>query len=742
MNLLIPDADSLSPATLTRVYKNLGSDFVVLGSYLDLGGTDRRVRLDLRLQDAALGETVAAIAKDGNENALPDLVIRAGADLRDRLGVSRISAAESAKVQASLPNNPEATRLYAEGVAKLQSFDTLGARDTLEKALVADANNPLIHSALAEAWGTLGYEAKAKNEAKKAFDLSGDLPREQNLWIEGRYRQIARENEKAIEIYRTLFNFFPDNVRYGLRLASVQKGKDALATIEALHKMPPPAGDDPSIDVAEADISGTVGELKRQAEAAAKAARKGEALGARLLVGRARITEAKALDQLGERDKALAELTAAKQLLAEVGDRYGEARALRFMGSLFVNQAKFDQARQAEEEAIHIVRQLGNRAVEAQLLNNLANVMAHQNDDVGALESLKQSLAISRELGNKPAIAVTLGNIAEMERDQRQLQSAKEHFQEALDIDRELGDQVGVAITLSKFALALEAEGKTAQAKLMLEESVQTNRHTGRKTELGMALIDLADLQRGLGELSSAKQSYSDAVQTLNQSKSDIFLGYAIAGLGELALVEGNLAGARKYEDDAMAQRQQVGTKLYIAESWLSEANLSLEEGKASIASRLAQQAAAEFHEEKDFDLELQADALHARSLLAEGKTSEAADLIAIANGRAATVEDFPTHIIIAIVDASVRTALGQRTEAKKLLEQSVADTRKAGLLELQFEARLALGETEMNEGDLAVGRSALRTLQRDAKGKGFELIARKAAAAARATKRESIAPK
>ena len=167
-----------------------------------------------------------------------------------------------------------------------------------------------------------------------------------------------------------------------------------------------------------------------------------------------------------------------------------------------------------------------------------------------------------------------------------------------------------------------------------------------------------------------------------------------------------------------------------------------MEEGKASIASRLAQQAAAEFHEEKDFDLELQADALHARSLLAEGKTSEAADLIAIANGRAATVEDFPTHIIIAIVDASVRTALGQRTEAKKLLEQSVADTRKAGLLELQFEARLALGETEMNEGDLAVGRSALRTLQRDAKGKGFELIARKAAAAARATKRESIAPK
>jgi ATP/maltotriose-dependent transcriptional regulator MalT len=133
---------------------------------------------------------------------------------------------------------------------------------------------------------------------------------------------------------------------------------------------------------------------------------------------------------------------------------------------------------------------------------------------------------------------------------------------------------------------------------------------------------------------------------------------------------------------------------------------------------------------------------LHARSLLAEGKTSEAADLIAIANGRATTVEDFPTRIIIAITDARVRTARGQKTEAKKLLEQSVVDARKAGLLELQFEALLALGETEMNGGDLAVGRSALKTLQRDAKGKGFELVARKAAAAAKATKRDAIVPK
>jgi len=53
------------------VYKILGSDFVVLGSYLDMGDASRSVRLDLRVQDAALGETVASLAETGSETALP-----------------------------------------------------------------------------------------------------------------------------------------------------------------------------------------------------------------------------------------------------------------------------------------------------------------------------------------------------------------------------------------------------------------------------------------------------------------------------------------------------------------------------------------------------------------------------------------------------------------------------------------------------------------------------------------------
>lgn len=138
INLSLMETNSFSKDTLNRLYKNMGSDLVVLGSYLDMGGSDRSIRLDLRVQDAVLGETVASIAETGSEATLPALVTRAGADLRAKLGISAISAMESVAAQAAFASEPKATRLFAEGVARLRAFDALGAHDQLEKAVLSD----------------------------------------------------------------------------------------------------------------------------------------------------------------------------------------------------------------------------------------------------------------------------------------------------------------------------------------------------------------------------------------------------------------------------------------------------------------------------------------------------------------------------------------------------------------------------------------------------------------------------
>src|SRR6266542_6458012 len=137
------------------------------------------------------------------------------------------------------------------------------------------------------ALSSLGDDAGGKREAKRAFDLSKDLSRENRLFVEGRYYETIYAWEKAAGIYQALFGFFPDSVDYGLRLAAAQssmgKGQDALHTLDQLRRLPPPERDDARIDLEEFIAAKIVADYKRALAAAERASAKGQAQGARIL---------------------------------------------------------------------------------------------------------------------------------------------------------------------------------------------------------------------------------------------------------------------------------------------------------------------------------------------------------------------------------------------------------------------------------------------------------------------------
>ncbi|HEY7616436.1 MAG TPA: serine/threonine-protein kinase, partial [Terriglobales bacterium] len=270
-DLSLADSDSLAKENLTRVYQMLGSDIVVLGSYLDLGG---RIRVDLRVQDTSAGETIATASEVGSEEQFFDLVKRLGESLREKCGAGELTAEQQAATRALEPANTEAARLYAEGLAKLRAFDAAGAKSLLQRAVRADPRHALAHSALAAAWSQLGYDEYAQVTSKTAYELSKGLPRNEALAIEARYREHNYEWDKAAEIYRSLWTFYPDDLEYGLRFANAQssagKGLDALVTVQSLRNLPRPLRDDPRIGMAEATAAESLGDYRREQAATAR----------------------------------------------------------------------------------------------------------------------------------------------------------------------------------------------------------------------------------------------------------------------------------------------------------------------------------------------------------------------------------------------------------------------------------------------------------------------------------------
>jgi eukaryotic-like serine/threonine-protein kinase len=695
INLSLPDANAYAPETLGRIRSNLAADDVILGSYLDLGKeSGGQIRLDLRVQDTVTHETVFTVSEMGTEANLFELVSRAGADLRDHLGVGNATAAEVAVVRGSLPSNPAAARLYAEGLKQLRLYDFLGARDSLEKAVAAEPTYPMAHSALAEAWQGLGYDQKAKEEAKKAFELSANLSREDRLATEARYREATHEWDKAAEVYRTLFNFFPDNLEYGLRMVQAQrvggKAKDALVTLEALRKLPVPVRDDPRIDLAEASTAYIMGDFKRQEAATARAAEKAEARGAPLLAARARSSQCFALLSLGQYKEARQACENARETYAGKGDLVGVAGALSNIGALFY----------------------------------------YQGDMAGAESAYVQALAAERQVGDKRGMAGGLGNIAEVESDRGDHVGAEKRFEEALAILRETGDQQAVALMLGNIANNLTLTGKLGEANAKLLEAVALNRSIGNKRFEASNLAHLGNVLFLQGDLSNSEKTLNQSLAICNRIDDKRHRGVAFFYLGGLLGWQGSLDQSRARYQEALGNRKELGDQGGLAQTRVSLAELSIEEGHAGDAEALVRQASEIFRKQHNFDDDMWANAVLARALLAQGRGAEAAKEIAAAGAAAAKLQNEEVRLKFGLAAASIRAASGAPTDvgaAARSLEVTLAEATKQGYVPYQYEARLALGHLEIKSGHVAAGRARLETLEKEAKARGFDLIGREA---------------
>jgi len=695
IDLSLPDEESISPETLKRLRENLGSNFVVLGSYFDPGKEKGgQVRLDLRLQDTAKGETIATVSEMGPESRLLDVVSRTGTRLRERFGLSEVSQLESQEIKASVASNSEAMRVYSQGLERLRAFDALSARDLLTRAVVADPSFPLAHSALAKAWQTLGYDAAAAQESKQALDLADKLSREDHLRVEARYYESNWNWQKAIETYGVLFRIFPDNLEYGLSLANTQtsggKGKDALSTLAALVRQNAQAKKDPGIDLAQSLAAASVGDNNLRRDAAEHAAEKGEQQGAKLLVAQARAQECRALANLGENERANTACEEARRIYAALGDRGGLARCLHTMAEIPLNQGDLVSAQKLYRQALSILLEIGDKRASGSELTNLGLISAKQGDFVTAQELYDESLRSYREAGDKNGIAVTMGNSGTLLRQEGRLSEAVVHFQNTLTLSNELGHRGSAALSFDAIGQVLAEKGDLAGAYKMFQQAVAIQQEIGERNNYASSLTFMGDVRRQQDQLDEAQKLFQEALSIQDQ-------------LGE--------------NGDA-------------AETRLALAQLACDSERPADAERLARTALEVFQAQKQPDQQIYAEGLLSRSLLQQGKTGEANESIAKALKLSDKSPDVFSQLSLTLDHAYVLAATKNTLAAETAAGQVLAHSRKLGILPLQLEASLALGEIQMKGKNPAASRARLEELEKTARAKGFELIARKAAAA------------
>jgi tetratricopeptide (TPR) repeat protein len=586
-------SESARYADLLRLARrNFGADTFVIGSYLVTGACPEcRVRVDLGLYDAATGDRLATIIDEGPEQGLLDLTTRLGGKLRAELGAGGTPAGPPPWPA------PGAAREYAEGLKALRRIDPMAARDHLQAAVTADPGNALIHSALADAWTSLGYGLRANEESRRAYELSTSLGRLDQLGIEARYRMSAQQWDRAIEIYQSIFRLFPDSLEDGLNLARAQwramKVADVSATLSILRRLPKPAGNDPRIDVMEAQNAGAARDYLKTRDYARRAAKEAKSRGAQYIFARARLLEGGAMQTMGDPNYYAVE-TEGRKVCESLGDRQCVSMAWRIRGNERFFAGHFVEAQEAYLQGAAVARELGDRAELANLLQGLSIVAESNLEWDQAEQNLIEAISIKKETGYNPS---------------------------------------QVQVQLAELYLRL---GRLSDAAGTADEAFSEAQKTNAREDLGEVYMLQANLARLHGHLDTAQELGEKAIAEIRASNSNGLLTLALAALSSTLTARGDLQNAEKLLVGANASDYPEG----LGSIELARAELLLAKGQFQPAAEQAKRSAGDFSNAHLDENSAMALVTEANALEMLGRTSDALATCRQAETRAARTPD------------------------------------------------------------------------------------------------------
>lgn len=768
-SLRLPYTDSLDTGSLLRLHQLLGAERAVLGSCVAFGdGKERRLRLDLRVVDLVSGKEIAGFTESGTEADLFDLVSRAGSRLRRELGMVDPSPEQIQALRSLHPVEPEGARLYAEGLVRLRSYDFPGARDLLVQAARSDPSSPFIHAELSRVWMELGYDRRALEEARQALALSRSLSRGEHLALEARFHEASRQWDKAAELHRSLWTFFPDEVEHGLNLAKALnlagESREALEVIEVLRQMPVSEQDEPQIDLIEWRAALRLSDMELVSRSAERALTHARRSGGPAVLARALLMHSGSLLAQGKTQDSLVPLREAQELYEGMGNPLGVILAKTYLGNTFYMAGDLEAAEAAFLEVLAQSQRVGSVLGMYASLGNLGRLHMDRGNLGRAHEYLEKSRAYFSEIQDpllRLRVLSFLGTILSVRGD---LETATKRAEELITLSREIGSRLDEGRALSLLAAIEAAQGRIEDARRHGEQALQVLSKTSYPSESALARCRTADVLVRLGELPLARQRYERSLAISREVDNKLAAGEILGSLARLDLLEGKVesarrrseeqlevarsTGARGHEamalwnlgaaelaagDPAKARRsleaalstgRAAGVALQTAAIRLDLARLDLTTGRSAEAARTGREVAAWAVERGAARLAGEAFALTASALLGQGDVAGARAAAAQALERVERSEDRELWITMAPVLARAEAAGGGGPGALRPLRQAVDEAAQLGFVMAGLEARWTLAELELLHGDPAKARRALDAVRRDAEARGLRRLA------------------
>jgi tetratricopeptide (TPR) repeat protein len=243
-------------------------------------------------------------------------------------------------------------------------------------------------------------------------------------------------------------------------------------------------------------------------------------------------------------DDASQNFEEALTLFEKVGDDQGAALVIRYIAFLERMSGRFDEAAAHYERALATFRVTGDHVASAYVLHNLAHIRIGRGDFDGAHRLLSEALKLSRGRGNRRVEAQVLHRMGETSLHRDDPRDAAEMFQRALTVVRDMGDPTGETYALTGLGVARLRLGETAEAESALQHALMLATTTGERMAEGRALLGLGELALTSGDAEQAMTRLEAALGLFREIRTPVFAAQALALLRDAHTAAGDDSAA------------------------------------------------------------------------------------------------------------------------------------------------------------------------------------------------------
>lgn len=258
------------------------------------------------------------------------------------------------------------------------------------------------------------------------------------------------------------------------------------------------------------------------------------------------------LERLGRRAEQESAIDEALSIAERLQDDARIAVVLMRRASASTYLGRHEQARRAAQRARQIYCELGDRPGEAEALRELGFVHWHAQDCSGALQHARDALDLHRRMGDVAGEATALHNLAEIHRGLGSPLQAMRWFEQALRLHWAAGNHGGEILSLFGWAQALQQAGDLSGSTLKYEAALKLSEQYGERVMHSRALHALAMQQADRGALDLAFALLHRAIEVDRSIGYAHALGHDLVDIAQLHLIRSEWAEARVALQEAM----------------------------------------------------------------------------------------------------------------------------------------------------------------------------------------------